>query len=998
MNIFKQLTKRIVFCSVGVLLSLSLFAQNIKVHGVVKDESGEPIIGATVIQKGTTNATVTDLDGNFIFMVPSTGTLSISYLGYTTKNVPVQGRQVLDIELSQSSKQLNEVVVIGYGTMKKSDLTGSIGSIDAKKLNEQPVANIGQSLQGKVAGLQVVDAGKPGDNVSIKIRGLGSINNCDPLVVIDGIPTDLGLNNLNMADVERVDVLKDASATAIYGSRGANGVIMITTKKGKDGIGHLSLNVNFSFQNATKKPSLLNASQYAELNNEMMANAGYDQNPLWTAPSSLGNGTNWNDQVFRTGYLENYTLSYSGGSDKAHYYVSGGFLNQTGTVRSVSYRRYTFEANSDAQVLKWLKFSNSLALSADVKKQGSYDLGSTYRALPIFPVKDENGEWSGPNGNSLWYGSTRNPVGPTEMDQNKTNGYNLLGSITGEISFSKDLKFKSTLGIDAKFWYMDNYTPAYAWKPIPVEQSSRYKSNNKSFTYLWDNYFLYDHTFAEKHHVSLMAGTSAQWNDFDYLNAQKNLFAFENVHEMDNGQKMYAIGGNETEWALFSYMARANYDYRNRYLITATIRKDGSSRFGRNHRWGTFPSVSMAWRLTEEPWYKQNELLNDLKIRMGYGITGSQASVSNYSYMPTYNTSVYPFGTDGNEQTALISTTLANPNIHWEQVAQKNIGFDATMFHSRINLSFDAYIKKTSDMLVKASIPITSGFEDTSTTYTNAGKVTNKGIEITLHTQNLKGVLGWETLLSYTYNKNKINDLNSSTPYYINQVNNSYVTMLAKGYPINVFYGYVTDGIFQNQKEVHDHASQIGAEPGDIRFKDLNHDGVINDEDRTVIGNPNPSHLFSINNSLNWRGFELSIYLQGVAGNKIFNANKIDLTGMSAAYNQLTEVLSRWNGEGTSNVIPRAVYSDPNGNNRISDRFVESGSYLRLKTISLSYNFPLQWVKILSVESARLTLSCENVATITGYSGFDPEVGINGIDLSSYPVSRTFNIGFNVNF
>ena len=998
MNIFKQLTKRIVFCSVGVLLSLSLFAQNIKVHGVVKDESGEPIIGATVIQKGTTNATVTDLDGNFIFMVPSTGTLSISYLGYTTKNVPVQGRQVLDIELSQSSKQLNEVVVIGYGTMKKSDLTGSIGSIDAKKLNEQPVANIGQSLQGKVAGLQVVDAGKPGDNVSIKIRGLGSINNCDPLVVIDGIPTDLGLNNLNMADVERVDVLKDASATAIYGSRGANGVIMITTKKGKDGIGHLSLNVNFSFQNATKKPSLLNASQYAELNNEMMANAGYDQNPLWTAPSSLGNGTNWNDQVFRTGYLENYTLSYSGGSDKAHYYVSGGFLNQTGTVKSVSYRRYTFEANSDAQVLKWLKFSNSLALSADVKKQGSYDLGSTYRALPIFPVKDENGEWSGPNGNSLWYGSTRNPVGPTEMDQNKTNGYNLLGSITGEISFSKDLKFKSTLGIDAKFWYMDNYTPAYAWKPIPVEQSSRYKSNNKSFTYLWDNYFLYDHTFAEKHHVSLMAGTSAQWNDFDYLNAQKNLFAFENVHEMDNGQKMYAIGGNETEWALFSYMARANYDYRNRYLITATIRKDGSSRFGRNHRWGTFPSVSMAWRLTEEPWYKQNELLNDLKIRMGYGITGSQASVSNYSYMPTYNTSVYPFGTDGNEQTALISTTLANPNIHWEQVAQKNIGFDATMFHSRINLSFDAYIKKTSDMLVKASIPITSGFEDTSTTYTNAGKVTNKGIEITLHTQNLKGILGWETLLSYTYNKNKINDLNSSTPYYINQVNNSYVTMLAKGYPINVFYGYVTDGIFQNQKEVNDHASQIGAEPGDIRFKDLNHDGVINDEDRTVIGNPNPSHLFSINNSMTWRGFELSIYLQGVAGNKIFNANKIDLTGMSAAYNQLTDVLSRWNGEGTSNVIPRAVYSDPNGNNRISDRFVESGSYLRLKTISLSYNFPLQWVKILSVESARLTLSCENVATITGYSGFDPEVGINGIDLSSYPVSRTFNIGFNVNF
>jgi TonB-linked SusC/RagA family outer membrane protein len=662
------------------------------------------------------------------------------------------------------------------------------------------------------------------------------------------------------------------------------------------------------------------------------------------------------------------------------------------------YRRYTFQFNGDAQVLKWLKFTHNLTLSADVKKQGSYDLGSTYRALPVFSLKDADGNWSGPEGNALWYGSTRNPVGPTETDQDKTNGYNLLGNITGEVSLLKGLKFKSTLGLDAKFWYIDNWTPAYDWKPTPVEESSRYKSDNKSFTYLWDNYFLYDHTFAEKHHLSLMAGTSAQWNDDDYLNAQKNVFAFENVHEMDNGEKMYSIGGNETQWALFSYMARANYDYCNRYLVTATIRKDGSSRFGRNHRWGTFPSLSLAWRLTEEPWYKQNEFLNDLKIRMGYGVTGSQASVSNYSYMATWNTSVYPLGTSENEQTALISTTLANPNIHWEQVAQTNIGFDATLFHSRVNLTFDAYIKKTSDMLVKASIPITSGFEDTSTTYTNAGKVTNKGVELTLHTINLKGILGWETSLSYTYNRNKINDLNSATPYYVNQINNSYVTMLAKGYPINVFYGYVTDGIFQNEKEVQDHAYQAGAEPGDIRFKDLNHDGVINDEDRTVIGNPNPSHLFSMSNILTWKGFELNIYLQGVAGNKIFNANKIDLTGMSAAYNQLTDVLSRWHGEGTSNVMPRAVYGDPNGNNRVSDRFVENGSYLRLKTISLSYDLPSLWLRTLSIESARMTLSCENVATITGYSGFDPEVGINGIDLSNYPVSRTFNIGLNINF
>ena len=773
---------------------------------------------------------------------------------------------------------------------------------------------------------------------------------------------------------------------------------MITTKKGKAGKGSLAFVANLAIQNATHTPDFLNASQYAALSNDMMSNAGYNTNPAWSDPKSLGKGTDWIDELLRTGYMQNYTVSYSGGNEKSHYYVSGGFLNQTGIVKSVGYRRFTFQANSDAQVLDWLKFSNNITVSADRKEQGSYDLGNTYKALPIYDVKDENSEWTGPEGNSLWYGSTKNPIGPTVTDKQKTNGYNLLGNLTAELKLAKWLKFKSTFGVDAKFWYADNFTPRYAWKPIATEESSRYKSDNKSFTYLWDNYFLLDYTFAQKHRVGLMAGTSAQWNKFDYLNAQKNIFAFENVHEMDNGQDMYAIGGNETEWALFSYMARATYDYESKYLLTATIRRDGSSRFGRDKRWGMFPSVSAAWRISEESWFKKTDFLSDMKIRMGYGVTGSQASVSNYGYLASYNTSVYPFGYAGTEQAALVSSSLANPSIHWEEVAQTNIGFDAVLLNSRAYLSVDAYIKNTNDMLVKASIPITSGFEDTSTTYTNAGKVRNTGVEITLHTINLKGELGWESNFSYTYNKNKIKDLNSDVPYYINQINNSYVTMLQKDFPINVFYGYVTDGIFQNVAEVEQHAVQPGAEPGDIRFRDLNNDGVINDGDRTVIGNPNPTHLFSMGNTLTYKGLELGIYLQGVAGNKIFNANNIDLTGMAAAYNQATDVLDRWRGEGTSNVMPRAVFGDPNQNNRISDRFVENGSYLRLKTISLAYNFPKQWLQALTIDNARLTLSCENVATITGYSGFDPEVGINGIDLSTYPISRTFNIGLNFNF
>lgn len=989
---------RMMVCLIGMLLPMCMFAQQITVQGVVKDQTGETVIGASVMEKGTTNGTITGIDGDFSLNMSPNGTLVVSFVGYKTQEVQVKGQKQLQVVLSEDAEMLDEVVVIGYGTMKKSDLTGAVSSIGNKDIKDSPVSNLGQAIQGKISGVQIVDAGKPGDNVSIKIRGLGSINNCDPLVVIDGVPTDLGLSSLNMADVERLDVLKDASATAIYGSRGANGVVMITTKRGTEGKGKLAVSANYSFQNATNVPSLLNAAQYAELSNDMMVNSGRNPNPEWANPSELGAGTDWMDELLRTGVMQNYTVSYSGGNEKSHYYVSGGFLDQSGIVKSVNYRRFTFQSNSDAQVLKWLKFSNNITFSADTKKSGSYNIGDALKALPIYPVKNEDGSWSGPDGNSEWYGSTRNPIGPTELNKSQTDGYNFLANLTAELTFTKWLKFKSTFGYDAKFWFIDNFTPKYNWKPTPTEETSRYKSDNKSFTYLWDNYFLFDHTFAEKHRVGLMAGMSAQWNTNDYLNAQKNVFMFDNVHEMDNGEEMYAIGGNETEWALLSYMARVNYSYEDRYLLTATIRRDGSSRFGKKHRWGTFPSVSVAWRASQEKWFPKNDYINDLKVRAGYGVTGSQASVGNYSYLASYNTSVYPFGISSGNQTALVSSTLANPYIHWEEVAQTNIGFDASLFNSRVMFSFDAYLKETRDMLVKASIPITSGFEDTTTTYTNAGKVRNQGIEMSLHTINLTGELGWETNLTATYNKNKIKDLNSDVPYYINQINNSYVTMLAKDYPINVFYGYITDGIFQNQSEVNTHAVQPGAEPGDIRFRDLNNDGVINDSDRTVIGNPNPSWLFSMNNSLSYKGFELSVFLQGIAGNKIYNANNIDNTGMAAAYNQTTDVLKRWQGEGTSNSMPRAVFGDPNQNTRVSDRFVENGSYLRLKNITLSYTFPKQWLQKTQIENARLSLSCENVATITGYSGFDPEVGINGIDQNRYPISRTFSLGLNFNF
>ena len=879
-------------------------------------------------------------------------------------------------------------------------ICGAGGSIGGKDIKDVPVNNVGQALQGKIAGVNIVGGEKPGDNVTIKVRGLGSINNSDPLIVIDGVPTDLGLNALNPQDIERLDVLKDASATAIYGSRGANGVVMITTRKGVAGTARLTVAANAAFSNVSKKMSLLDAAGYASLSNDMLSQAGHNTNPEWADPSSLTTSTNWVDELLQTGVMQNYNVSYSGGNDKSHYYFSAGFLNQTGVVKHVNYRRFTFQANNDVKLKSWLKLSSNILFSADIKKNGAYSMWDAMRALPTFPVKEKDGEWSGPSGNSEWYGSVRNPVGSNDVYRSATNGYNFLANIAGDFILVPEwLQFRSLFGFDGKFWFDDSFSPKYNWKPTPVEESSQYQSSNRNFTYLWDNYFTFDHTFG-KNQINVMAGMSAQWNHAYWMNGQMNGFLFDTVHQLTNGEKIYNLDGSQSEWALLSYMARANYTFDDRYLLTATIRRDGSSRFGKSNRWGTFPSMSAAWKISSEEFFPKDKAINDLKLRLGWGKTGSQASVGNYDHIQTLVTLLYPFGTtlDNAQQSALYSQVLANSAIHWEEIEQFNAGVDLSFFNSRLNVSLDGYIKNTNHMLVKAAFPITTGFEDTFDSYTNAGKVRNIGWELSASSVNLTGELGWETDLNLTYNKNKIKDLNSDTPLWRNQFGGAYATMLAADYPINVFYGYVSDGIFQTAEEVKTHASQPGAEPGDIRFRDLNNDGVINESDRTVIGNPNPTWLYSMNNRFTYKGFELSIYLQGVAGNKIYNRTRSVMESMSAAYNQAASTAHRWHGEGTSYSMPRAVWADPNGNNRISDRWVENGAYLRLKNITLAYNLPDSWLKKISFESARILVSCENVATITGYKGLDPEVGIDGIDYSSFPPSRIFNVGLSVNF
>lgn len=990
---------RLLLLVAGLFFTLGLFAQEITVKGHVKDELGEPIIGASVVQENTTNGTVTDLDGQFTLSLPSRSNLQITYIGYSTQTIAVDGRTSFTIILREDLQVLDEVVVIGYGTMKKSDLTGAVSSVNVNDIAAAPVASIGEALQGRAAGVQVITTGKPGDNVTMKVRGLGTINDSNPLIVIDGVPTDLGLNALNMNDIETVDVLKDASATAIYGARGANGVVIISTKKGKAGKGQISLSVNLASQEATGMPKLLNAAQYAALSNDMLTNASssaLSPNPAWSDPASLGAGTDWMNELISSAPMQNYTVSYSGGTENSNYYVSGGVFDQQGLVRNTEYRRYTFQFNNEAKPKEWIKFSNQLTFSHDDKKSGGYDIMSTMRALPTQPLQFEDGTWSGPVGKAEWFGDIRNPIGITEVEKNQTKGYNVLGNISAEITLWKGLKFKTLGGVDFKTWFGDSFSPAYPWKPIAVETSYKHQSSNRSLTLLWDNYFTFDHTFG-KNYINAMAGMSAQNNRFDYMNGAKNTFLRDENNQLDNGSIIQSLGGNANEWALLSYIARVNYTYDNKYLLTATVRRDGSSRFGANNKWGTFPSFSAAWRVSEEGFFPKNELLNDLKARVGYGITGNQ-SIGNYEFAAIYDIGIYNF--NDLPVSTLVANRMPNPNIKWEEVEQMNVGLDMSLFNQRLYLTVDGYIKNTNNMLVPMAVPISTGYSDIDVPKINAGKMRNKGIELTLNSQNLKGAFTWDTQVNLTWNKNEIVSLNSDSPMYQNSIENSNVSIQAQGHPMNSFYGYVVDGIFQTQEEVDRYAVQIvgGTAAGDIRFKDLNNDGVIDDNDRTYIGNPNPDLIYSMNNRLTWKGFDLEIFLQGTLGNDIYNANRMTMEGMKISENQYATVLDRWTGEGTSNSMPRAVYNDPNKNTRGSDRYVENGSYLRLKNLSLGYSLPRTFLDKLYMTQARIYLSCQNLATISDYSGVDPEVGMNGIDRGAYPLTRTYSVGLNVTF
>lgn len=983
-----------------------MMAQNgkIKLSGKVVDETNIPLPGATVMLKNTNLSTITHLDGSFDLLVSEQNpVIIVSFMGYKSTEEAALGKDFLEIKLQPESTTLNNVVVIGYGQVKAKDITGSISTVKLSELGKQPVANIGEAIQGRAAGVQVISSGQPGSNPTFRIRGTGTIGNNDPLIVVDGMPLSGGLNQVNMNDVESLQVLKDASSTAIYGARGANGVVIITTKRGIIGKASLTFDVSTGTSEATEMLQVLNASQFASLHNEILTNAGLNPNPNFQNPASLGNGTDWVDAFFNAGFQNNYTLSYMSGNDKSKVYTSLNVFDQQGIILNTDYKRYILQFNSDTKISDNLKFGNSVKLNHDVKSQGDFNIQNALLSLPTQPIYREDGDFSGPIGQPIYSGDIENPIGKSTIVDNATKGYNIQGNLFGELTFLKDFKFKTLAGAEANFWKNRTWVPSYSWDNKVSQNAYLSESSNQAITLLWDNTLTYQKKFDSGINVTGVVGTSAQENKFEYINGSIQNFPSETTQTLNNGIDQTTLHGSSSEWAIFSTFARGNFDYKSKYYLTATVRRDGSSRFGQGNKYGTFPSGSLAWRISNEGFFK-SKVVNDLKLRFGYGITGNQ-EIGNYSFSSNYNTYLYNF--NGTYVSAAIPTVLPNSNVKWEEQEQYNAGIDATLFDDRVNVTLDAYVKNTNDMLVPQAVSITSGYSDIYVPYINAGKIQNKGIEVAINAKIIKKEkFSWSTDLVFSANRNKVVDLNGDVPLTTGSLGLNYnVSRIQEGYPVNVFYGFVQDGIFQTQTEIDDHAVQVqgtspsnSTSPGDVRFKDLNNDGLITDADRTFIGNPNPDFAYSLNNTLTYGDISLSVFLQGVYGNDIFNANRLYTEAMSITTNQSISVLDRWTALGTSNSMPRAVYGDPNNNNRTSSRYIEDGTYLRIKNVTLSYKVPIGLQRKKVFDYVKVYLSGQNLFTFTKYTGFDPEVSSNGIDNNVYPLTRTLSLGLNVGF
>lgn len=985
------------------------------VNGIIKGPDGLPVIAANISQKGTNNATITDLNGNFTLNVTGRQpVLVISYIGYVTTEVNVSGRAFVEVVLQEDVAALDEVVVVGYGTMRKKDVTGAVSSVRSGEITKNATSNVMQAIAGKMSGVQVVqNSGTPGGDVSILIRGVGTINDASPLYVIDGVPVSGGMWYLNPNDVESIDVLKDASATAIYGSRGANGVVMVTTKQAQEGHTEINFDYSYGIQHSAKTYKMLDASQYAALHNEMRTNAGpeYSLNPAFADPESLGAGTDWMDAIFRTAPMQKVNLSMLGGNQKISHATSLGYYTQDGIMKNSSYNRLSLQSNISSKLASNITVRANVNLSAENRRTQpvSTVIQNAMRILPSIPIYDDNGEYAGPTGNAEWNGNALNPVAIINEQNYRMKGFRMLSNISLEWEIIKGLKFKTTGGAELGYDYNNSYIPKYKWGMNESKNTMQTVTSAYEQLYLWDNTLNYDKAFG-KHRINAMIGTSYQEYKKESVSAAGSGRASELTTELDNATKATDVGGNSYRWALMSYMARLHYSYDDRYLLTATFRADGSSKFGKDNRFGYFPSFAAAWNIGNEAFMQSVKPVSLLKLRAGYGQTGNQ-NIGAYAFADKLSVNgVYNFGSQRGFESNLVNLIypylLSNPSVKWESVEQYNVGLDIGFLQNRIVANLDFYVKNTRDMLTKKPVPQTSGtsLEQADWPPVNIGKVLNRGFEFTVNTKNFVGEFKWETSLNMSFNHNEVVSIGG--PEILNGV-----SLIREGQPINSFYGYELGGIYQTLDEVFtgpvmenrapdkaSHNPYKNTSPGDMWFVDVDGNGEINDLDRTVIGNPSPDCIFGFNNTFSYKNFDLSIFFQGALGNQVWNGVRASHESMNSTYNQLATTLERWTGEGSSYSMPRAIYADPNNNSRASTRWLEDGAYAKLKNLTFGYTLPEKWIRKAKMKALRLYVSLDNLCTITNYSGLDPEAGLSGLDYGVYPSARTYMFGVSVKF
>lgn len=962
------------------------WGQSSPVTGTVTVANGETLPGVNVVLKGSTTGTITDAEGRYSLSVPTDGTLVFSFIGYQMQEIDIAGRTTVDVVMEEDITTLEQVVVVGYGTQEKKDITGAVAVIDEEAFESRPNSQFGNLIQGKTAGVQVITpSGKPSAGFSLRVRGTSSIaGSSEPLYVVDGVPSS-DTRSINPADIESITVLKDASSAAIYGTQGANGVVLITTKKGSSATPRLELSAYAGFSSVWKTLEVLNSEQFRDLMTEM------GQTTDW---SQYTENTDWQNKVFQNGRSQNYQLAFSGKQDKTSYYLSGGWTQQIGAVRSAEMDRYNFKVNLDQEINKWLNVGTNLAYTRyhDVDVSDNTNVNSGGVILGVLSTPPNIGVFR-PDGTytSNPFQDWENPLASTDAAERGYKNQRLLGNLYAEIEIIPDLKFKSNLGVDYQFGMYDYFLNPFQTSYGRATEGRAINSTNLTNYYIIDNTLFYE-KHIDEHHFTALAGAVVQKTRWENSRIEKTGFSGNAIPTTNAGSTIVGATNDKSEKSNASFISRITYDYMGKYLVTANYRRDGSSAFGPNRRWGDFPSVSVGWRVSEESFFEGVRFMDDLKLRVGYGLVGND--LGPYAYLGRVATGAnYPIG--GVILPGTYPESIQNNDLQWETTEQTNIGVDVAFLNSRVQLSADAYLKNTSDLLLYVPLPRSTGYD---VGVQNVGDIQNKGLEFQVTSHNLVNELRWQTDFNISFNRNKVINILDQQYFGGSIAGRGEPNLTKEGHPLGLFYGYVAGGV--------DPAT------GMLYYVDKNGESTFTPapDDRTYIGNPNPDFIYGMTNTLEYKNFGLSIFIQGSQGNDIFNATRIETEGMTDYKNQSRAVFDRWRQPGDVTDIPRATPND-NRNSLISTRFVEDGSYLRFKAITLSYDLPGNILSKAGINNAKFYVTGENLFTITSYKGFDPEVsafGLSddntlknialGVDFGTYPQTRNLIFGVNLSF